>query len=118
MYHELLDDWERIAELLVDHATVGTHRRQHLEQTRIYPDGQSESTWHFAGTFFWFRNLDAFATTKWRDVWQPTGWGAEAWPGRMFDFDQSACVAYEGLAEHYNPASYDPQIEDDDPCSM
>jgi hypothetical protein len=118
MYHELLDDWERIAELLVDHATVGTHRRQHLEQTRIYPDGQSESTWHFAGTFFWFRNLDAFSTTKWRDVWQPTGWGAEAWPGRMFDFDQSACVAYDGLVDHYNPASYDPQIEDDDPCSM
>jgi hypothetical protein len=118
MYHELLDDWERIAELLVEHAAVGTHRRQHEEQTRIYPDGQSESTWHFAGTFFWFRNLDAFSTTKWRDVWQPTGWGAEAWPGRMFDFDQSACVAYDGLVEHYNPASYDPQIEDDDPCSM
>ncbi len=118
MYHELLDDWERIAELLVDHAVVGTHRRQHLEQPRIYPDGQSESTWHFAGTFFWFRNFDAFSTSKWRDVWQPTGWGAEAWPGRMFDFDQSACVAYDGLVEHYNPASYDPQIEDDDPCSM
>jgi hypothetical protein len=115
MYHELLDDWERIAELLVDHAVVGTHRRQHLEQPRIYPDGQSESTWHFAGTFFWFRNLDAFSTTKWRDVWQPTGWGAEAWPGRMFDFDQSACVAYDGLVDHYNPASYDPQIDDDDP---
>ena len=113
MYHELLDDWERIAELLVDHAVVGTHRRQHLEQPRIYPDGQSESPWHFAGTFFWFRNRDAFSTTKWRDLWQPTGWGAEAWPGRMFDFDQSACVAYDGLAECYDPESYDPQLEDD-----
>lgn len=114
MYHELLDDWERINELLVDHAVVGTHRRQHEEQTRIYPDSQSESTWHFAGTFFWFRSLDAFSTTKWRDVWQPTGWGAEAWPGRMFDFDQSACVAYDGLVDHYDPATYHPQIEDDE----
>jgi len=113
MYHELLDDWERIAELLIDHAVVGTHRRQHAEQPRIYPDGQSESSWHFAGTFFWFRNRDAFATSKWRDVWQATGWGAEAWPGRMFDFDQSACVAYDGLAECYDPESYDPQLEDD-----
>ena len=113
MYHELLDDWDRIAELLTDHAVVGTHRRQHAEQPRIYPDGQSESAWHYAGTFFWFRNRDAFATTKWRDVWQPTGWGAEAWPGRMFDFDDSACVAYDGLAECYDPDSYDPQLEDD-----
>lgn len=113
MYHELLDDWERIDELLTDHAIVGTHRRQHLEQPRIYPDGKSESPWHFAGTFFWFRNQDAFATTKWRDVWQPTGWGAEAWPGRMFDFDQSACVAYDGLVECYDPNSYDLQLEDE-----
>jgi PAS domain-containing protein len=114
MYHELLDDWPRIDELLEDYAIVGTHRRQHNEDHRIYPDGQSESSWHFAGTFFWFRNRDVFATNRWREVWQPTGWGAEAWPGRMFDFEQSACVAYDGLVEHYNPDSYDPQIEDDD----
>jgi PAS domain-containing protein len=113
MYHELLDDWERINELLEDYAIVGTHRRQHNEDHRIYPDGQSESSWHFAGTFFWFRNADVFATNQWREVWQPTGWGAEAWPGRMFDFEQSACVAYDGLVDHYNPASYDPQIEDE-----
>lgn len=117
MYHELLDDWERIAELLEEYPIVGTHRWQHNENPGIYPDGQSSSTWHFAGTFFWFRNADVFETNRWREVWQPTGWGAEAWPGRMFDFEQSACVAYDGLVDHYNPASYEPQIEDDDPCS-
>ncbi len=113
MYHELLDDWSRINELLIDSAIVGTHRRQHNEKHQIYPDGQSTSPWHFAGTFFWFRNQDVFSTEKWRDVWQPTGWGAEAWPGRMFDFEQSACVAYDGLEDLYNPDVYFPQIEDE-----
>lgn len=113
MYHELLDDWSRINELLIDSAIVGTHRRQHNENHQIYPDGQSTSPWHFAGTFFWFRNQDVFSTEKWREVWQPTGWGAEAWPGRMFDFEQSACVAYDGLEDLYNPAVYFPQIEDE-----
>ncbi len=113
MYHELLDDWSRINELLIDSAIVGTHRRQHNENHQIYPDGQSTSPWHFAGTFFWFRNADVFSTDRWREVWQPTGWGAEAWPGRMFDFEQSACVAYDGLEDLYNPAVYFPQIEDE-----
>lgn len=115
MYHELLDDWNRIAELLEVYPVVGTHRRYHAEQPQIYPDGQSSSDWHFAGTFFWFRNRDVFATERWREVWQPTGWGAEAWVGRMFPFDQSACVAYDGLVEHYNPDSYAPQIDDEVP---
>lgn len=75
MYHELLDDWERIAELLEEYPVVGSHRRHHPEQPQIYPDGQSSSEWHFAGTFFWFRNRDVFATNRWREVWQPTGWG-------------------------------------------
>lgn len=114
MYRELLDDWERIAELLDEYPVVGTHRRLHSEQPNIFPDGQSSSPWHFAGTFFWFRNRDVFATDRWREVWQPAGWGAEAWPGRMFDFQQSACVAYDGLSDVYNPDSYFPQIEDDD----
>lgn len=113
MYHELLDDWSRINELLIDSAIVGTHRRQHNENHQIYPDGQSTSPWHFAGTFFWFRNQDVFSTDRWREVWQPTGWGTEAWPGRMFDFEQSACVAYDGLEDLYNPDVYFPQIEDE-----
>lgn len=116
MYHELLDDWERIAELLEEYPVVGTHRRYHAEQPQIYPDGQSVSDWHFAGTFFWFRNRDVFATQRWREVWQPTGWGAEAWVGRMFPFDRSACVAYDGLVDHYNPDSYAPQIDDEVPA--
>lgn len=113
MYHELLDDWSRIDELLIDSAIVGTHCRQHNENHHIYPDGQSSSSWHFAGTFFWFRNDAVFSTKKWRDVWQPTGWGAEAWPGRLFEFEQSTCVAYDGLEDVYNPDMYSPQIEDE-----
>ncbi|MFV0446369.1 MAG: glycosyltransferase [Planctomycetaceae bacterium] len=116
MYHELLDDWGRIAELLEEYPVVGTHRRYHAEQPQIYPDGCSSSDWHFAGTFFRFRNRDVFETNRWREVWQPTGWGAEAWVGRMFPFDQSACVAYDGLVDQYNPDSYVPQIEDKGPA--
>ncbi|RLS57116.1 MAG: glycosyltransferase [Planctomycetota bacterium] len=113
MYHELLDGWDRIAELLEEYPVVGSHRRHHPQHPTIYPDGQSSSDWHFGGTFFWFRNRDVFATNRWREVWQPTGWGAEAWVGRMFPFDQSACVAYDGLEDAYNPDSYFPQIDDE-----
>lgn len=112
MYHELLDGWDRIAELLEEYPVVGSHRRHHPQHPTIYPDGQSSSDWHFGGTFFWFRHRDVFATNRWREVWQPTGWGAEAWVGRMFPFDQSACVAYDGLEDAYNPDSYFPQIDD------
>jgi PAS domain-containing protein len=115
MYHELLDGWERVAELLEEYPVVGSHRRHHPHHPTIYPDGQSSSDWHFGGTFFWFRHRDVFATDRWREVWQPTGWGAEAWVGRMFSFDQSACVAYDGLEDAYNPDSYFPQIDDEDP---
>lgn len=113
MYHELLDGWERIAELLEEYPVVGSHRRHHPRHPTIYPDGQSSSDWHFGGTFFWLRNRDVFASDRWREVWQPTGWGAEAWVGRMFSFDQSACVAYDGLEDAYNPDSYFPQIDDE-----
>lgn len=113
MYHELLDGWDRIAELLEGYPVVGSHRRHHPHHPTIYPDGQSSSDWHFGGTFFWLRNRDVFATNRWREVWQPTGWGAEAWVGRMFPFDQSACVAYDGLEDAYNPDSYFPQIDDE-----
>jgi PAS domain-containing protein len=116
MYHELLDGWGRIAELLEEYPVVGSHRRHHPHHPTIYPDGQSSSDWHFGGTFFWFRNRDVFATDRWREVWQPTGWGAEAWVGRMFSFDQSACVAYDGLEDAYNPDSYFPQIDDEVPA--
>lgn len=115
MYHELLDGWDRIAELLEEYPVIGSHRRHHPHHPTIYPDGQSSSDWHFGGTFFWFRNSDVYATNRWREVWQPTGWGAEAWVGRMFAFDQSACVAYDGLEDAYNPDSYFPQIDDEVP---
>jgi hypothetical protein len=114
MYHELLDDWERIADLLAEHAIVGTHRRRHDGCVRLFPDGKSEAPWHFAGTFFWLRNRETFADDRWRRVWQPAGWGAEAWPGRMFAFEDSACVAFEGLDDVYNPDRYPDPIEDEE----
>jgi len=52
MYHALLDDPEAIKDALTRYAIVGTHRKT---TTAEYPCG-AKSPWHFAGSFFWFRN--------------------------------------------------------------
>ena len=52
MYHALLDDPEAIKDALTRYAIVGTHR---MTMPTEYPDGKS-GPWHFAGSYFWFRN--------------------------------------------------------------
>lgn len=48
--------------------------------------------WHFAGTWFWFRNERAFSL-NWRNV-HPNFMGVEAWPG-LFPLSESACLFYD-----------------------
>lgn len=45
---------------------------------------------HFAGTWFWFRN-DVLFERDWRQV-DPVLWGVEAWPGFRFAEAESRCL--------------------------
>lgn len=107
MYHELLDDPEKIEETLVTHPMVGTHRKH----DHGFPDGTQGGGWHFAGTYWWLRH-DAFFGKPWRKILPNTGWGMEALPGLMFEYDEVACIFGDEMANPYNPASYVEPIND------
>lgn len=102
MYHALLDNFERVRKALGEAPIVGTHRMTcHV----CYPDHLASSDWHFSGAFFWFRNADVFSR-DWRGALTPSGWGVEAWPGRMFSIQESHCLAMENPQNAYDPATY------------
>jgi hypothetical protein len=129
MYHELLDDPEAIKDALTRYAIVGTHRKT---TTAEYPCG-AKSPWHFAGSYFWFRNDALFGKDEggrmkaesgvpnssfilhpssflsWRDI-PRHGWGVEAYPAAMFDLDESCCLAMDEPANAYNPATYPAEL--------
>lgn len=54
----------------------------------------SRSTWHYSGTFYWFRNADVF-DRKWRKI-DMLWWGTESWPGIMFRQDEADCIFHQG----------------------
>lgn len=103
MYRTLLDEFEsRVQPSLAEAPVVGTHR---LAFHVTYPDGLAASDWHFSGSFFWFRNADVFSQ-DWRGELPASGWGVEAWPGRMFPLHESRCLAMENPVNAYDPGTY------------
>lgn len=109
MYHELLDDWPRISDTLRTKSCAGTHRLS----KGVYPDGLTTNSWHYAGTFWWFRHDALFAQKDWRQRLPDSGWGMEAYPGIMFAYNDAGCVFMDEPANSYDPNTYVNPIEDD-----
>lgn len=55
--------------------------------------GASVATFHYAGTFYWFRAGAAFSR-NWRQC-DAEFWGAESWPGLVFDPGESGCLFFD-----------------------
>lgn len=55
--------------------------------------GTSQAPWHFAGTWYWFRN-SALWTREWHKC-DPEFWGAESYPGVHFWRHESGCLFYD-----------------------
>lgn len=92
-----LDYPELIDHMLVNHAMAGSFR-----SNLAFP--QSPASWHYSGTWYWFRNDSLFSNGK---AWQPqTGvfYGAESYPGEQFQQRQSACLFLDRahLSNMYN----------------
>ena len=71
--------------MLTSHAMAGSFR-----SNVGFPN--SPAPWHYAGTWYWFRNDILFAKDR---SWKPkTGlfYGAESYPGEQFSQNQSACI--------------------------
>lgn len=89
MYETCLDYWPLVSDLLKTHAMAGSFKKV----GRGF--GGSKSTWHYSGTFFWFRNRDVFSR-NWRRIDQKW-WGSESWPGLLFKPEEVACIFHEGV---------------------
>ena len=63
----------------------------------------SPAQYHFAGTWWWFRN-DALFSRDWTSI-EGAFWGAESYPGVKFSHDESCCLFfdYAGTAHLYSP---------------
>lgn len=55
--------------------------------------GTSEAQFHFAGTWYWFRNR-ALHGREWHRS-DPEFWGAESYPGIHFSIEESACLFFD-----------------------
>lgn len=71
---------------LADHDVCGAFRSRQIIGSPI-----TTPPYHFAGTWYWFRNAALFANDNWRSV-DPFLWGAESYPGRRFPVDRSVCL--------------------------
>jgi len=108
MYHTLLD--QPAVKLLNTFPFVGTHR---TPAQATFPDGITKSCWHFAGTYWWFRNRDVFGRKDWREMIPPGGWGVEAYPAILYpDPAQVACVWMDNAVRPYDVDTYKLKIVD------
>ena len=55
--------------------------------------------WHFSGTFYWFRNNAVFSRI-WNQI-DRVYFGVEAWPGKMFKPEESACLFADNAGGMY-----------------
>lgn len=97
MYETNLDYWPLVERLLETYPTVGSFKKVGW----CFPN--TNSSWHYSGSFGWFRAKD-FAARNWKNV--PQMWaGTEALPGIIYRPEESGCLFHEGPAnqiELYN----------------
>jgi hypothetical protein len=51
------------------------------------------SSWHYSGTFYWFRNDSRILSVKCREIW----FGVEEWPGVVVPHEHSGCLFGDGI---------------------
>lgn len=95
MMYETCLDWQAVQPLLETHGTVGSFRRFSAHQTGKHGFGP----WHYSGTFYWWRNRDAYKR-NWRYVPQRF-YGTEAWPGIMFKQEESGVLFADDVGDLY-----------------
>ncbi|MDE2215508.1 MAG: hypothetical protein KGJ61_10415, partial [Candidatus Omnitrophica bacterium] len=111
MYARLLDDPEKIENLLRRYPMVGTHK---ITRGDTFPDGL-KTPWHFAGTFYWFRH-DALFSRDWHDL-PKSAWATELLPGLLFPPSAGYCLTMENPDNPYDPRIYQgaDRIPDEEP---
>ena len=92
MYEILLDYWPLVEEALKTHCTAGIFKKS--------VDGAfdgSRSTWHYSGSFCWFKNAELWRR-NWRAIEQ-VWFGIESYPSMIFSREEAACLFYESTKQ-------------------
>lgn len=106
MYSANLDYWPRVETLLKQYPVVGAFKKV----GHGWLPHESNSAWHYSGSFYWFRNRDVFSKPDWQRIDQFWS-GIEPWPSLHFPVEQAGCIFKQGTVPQLN--LYDGRIMDD-----
>jgi predicted SAM-dependent methyltransferase len=95
--HLYLDHWHVIDRQLSQFAVAGCFKKE----GHGWHASNSNSDWHYSGSWFWFRNSILFNRDNWRSIDQFWG-GIEPYPSLHFGADQAGVIFLSGRTEHMN----------------
>lgn len=114
MYAHLLDRSDECMKLLLSRPCVGTYRVVNLPlggMDFLARDLRAQS-WHYSGTFFWFRNKDVLGHPNAFKV-PMSGYAVEFYLSFLFSAEQSACIYRDNRPDPYH-ADHEPCPDPDD----
>lgn len=94
MYLINLRSMGRVEAALETHACVGVFRKK--GQPSNFPPG---CPWHFSGTFYWMKMN---RMEGWKYKLPMHRYGAEAFPGLMWDYKESYCLMWDNIKSAYD----------------
>ncbi len=101
MYESCLDGHAIAEELLRTHTFAGSFKRR-----MTIEDTQYRSSWHYAGTFYWYRNARLCSMPNWHQIeaiWD----GAETYPGTKVGWGQAGCIFGERIGSLYEEQEWE-----------
>jgi hypothetical protein len=91
LYETCLDYWPHVDRLLGRFPVAGPFRKLGLAWPK-----DSESTWHFSGSWFWFRNQALFSKPDWQRIDQFWS-GIEPYPSLHFTAEEAGGIFLDGV---------------------
>lgn len=104
MYSACLDDMPFVEKQLEAHTFAGAFKRR-----MIHGEPPYRSSWHFAGTFYWFRNARLFSLPNWHHF-DHQWYGAETYPGQLVGWGQAAGLFCDHPPVLYLKEAWDWQV--------
>ena len=116
LYHRLLDDFDKVDQVLQTHACVGGCKIVPGDGGQRFPSGLNYGSWHFSGTFFWFRHDRLYTHPKWSYV-PYDRYGTEAYLGGIFRPEDGVSLYQPDVPEkdgkYYDITAHPDRIEDE-----
>lgn len=97
LYSLYMDYWPEVEKLLERFPVVGAFKKLGPG----WPPHQSLSTWHYSGSWCWYRAGDLFGKSDWRRIDQFMH-GIEPYPSLHFTAREAGCLFWEDVGGHTN----------------